>query len=168
MIMNQAAAKAIGRLFDAFPQSSGNPDLTLDTFDRILEGVPDEIIIDTVKRFLAGAVADQSLRFAPSIAEFSREARRIADMRSFAARPRLDPPKFPSTGKLPFEIAAEKARYKFRDWDVFDSKEHGVSNGSASLEKFRSLWKAGHLPIGSTWSAALGTIFISRQNSGVA
>lgn len=166
--MNQAAANAIARLFDAFPQSAGNPDLTLDTFDRILEGVSDQIIIDTVTRFLAGDVADQSLRFAPSIAEFNREARRIADLRSYAGRPQLPAPVYRSTGGLPFEIRAEKARHKFRDWDVFDSKEHGVPNGSASLEKFRSLWKAGHLPIGSTWSAALGTIFIPRRSTGVA
>jgi len=65
--MNRDAATAIARLFDAFPQSAANPDLTLDTFDRILDGVPDQVIIDTVKRFLAGDVADQSIRFAPSI-----------------------------------------------------------------------------------------------------
>lgn len=166
--MNQAAAKEIGRLFNEFRVGDGQPDMTLDTFIGVLTGVPDQVIIDTVRRFCAGDVEGQSLTRAPTSAQFNREARRIADMRSFAARPRLDPPKFPSTGKLPFEIAAEKARYKFRDWDVFDSKEHGVPNGSASLDKFRSLWKAGHLPIGSTWSAALGTIFIPRQNSGVA
>lgn len=166
--MNRDATLAVARLLDAFPQSAANPDLTIDTFDKTLAGVSDQIIVDTVKRFLAGDVADQSLRFAPSIAEFNREARRIADLRSYAGRPQLPAPAYRSTGGLPFEIRAEQARHKFMDWDVFDSKEHGVSKGSVSYEKFWSLRKAGQLPDGNTWSAALGTIFIPRRNTGVA
>jgi hypothetical protein len=155
--MNRDAATAIARLFDAFPQSAANPDLTLDTFERILDGVPDQVIIDTVKRFLAGDVADQSIRFAPSIAEFNREARRIADLRSYAEKPRLPSPKnYRSTGLLPFEMRAEQHRQKFEGWDMVAE--------NVSYDRFWSMHKAGELPEGSTWSAALnGKVFVPKK-----
>jgi len=166
--MNQEAAKEIGRLFNEFRVGDGQPDMTLSTFVGVLEGVPDQVIIDTVRRFCAGDVEGQSLTRPPTSAQFNREARRIADLRSYAGRPQLPAPVYRSTGGLPFEIRAEQARHKFRDWDVFESEEHGVSKGSVSYEKFWSLRKAGQLPDGNTWSAALGTIFIPRRSTGVA
>lgn len=153
--MNQAATLAIARLLDVFPPSSGNPDLTLDTFDRVLVGLPDQVIEDTVDRFLAGAVEGQNLRFAPSVAEFATEARRIAEMRKVINRPRLPaPPR--GRGPSPFEISQEKARQKFAGWDVHAK--------DVSLDQVRNMHSAKLLPEGWAWCAALATIFVPRRN----
>jgi hypothetical protein len=155
--MNQAAANEIARLFNEFPNRDGNPDLTLDTFDMVLRGVPDQIIIETARRFCDGSVEGQSLDRPPTSARFNREARRIADLRSYAEKPRLPSPGgYRSTGLLPFEMRAEQHRQKFEGWDVVAE--------NVSYDRFWSMHKAGELPEGSTWSAALnGKVFVPKK-----
>jgi hypothetical protein len=47
------------------------------TYSQALTGVPDQAIAETVRRFVTSQVPGQSATFAPSVAEFVREARRV-------------------------------------------------------------------------------------------
>lgn len=65
-------------MFNAFPTGSEDTELRLRSVDAVLVGVPSEAICEAAQRFTGGLVEGQSARFAPSVAEFAQEARRIS------------------------------------------------------------------------------------------
>lgn len=56
----------------------------------VLDGISTQAITEAAKRFVAGEVRDQSLRFAPSVPEFVREARNRQAIIDSASRPRIE------------------------------------------------------------------------------
>lgn len=87
--MEQRAYLAMTAMLNAFPQTAGNADLTLRTFEAVLRDVSPQAVIEASERFTAGKVEGQNPTFAPSTAEFAREARRIADLIPYRNMPRL-------------------------------------------------------------------------------
>lgn len=72
---------AIATLLNSFPQRAGNHDLLLRTFEEALKDCADDIICDTARKFVGGLIDGQSLTFAPSVAEFTKAARDLAEVR---------------------------------------------------------------------------------------
>lgn len=72
---------AITTLLNSFPQRAANNDLLLRTFENALEGFSDEIICDTARKFVSGLIEGQSLTFSPSVAEFTKAARDLQEIR---------------------------------------------------------------------------------------
>lgn len=62
-------------MLNAFPQSGATSKALLLTYDQALTGVTDQAISDTAARFIRGDVPEQSGTFAPSVAEFVKQAR---------------------------------------------------------------------------------------------
>lgn len=89
--MDQEAYLAVAAMLNGF-QGNGNPDLTMATYEAALRDVTSQAVIEAAQRFTCGDVAGQNRTFAPSIAEFVQEARRIADLIPYRNRPRLPPP----------------------------------------------------------------------------
>lgn len=61
--------------------------------ESVLEGQPSEAICEAARRFAGGLVEGQSPRFAPAVAEFAQEVRRIAALLQYRGRPALPKPK---------------------------------------------------------------------------
>lgn len=84
--MDQKAFLALTAMLNSFPQGSGNPDLTIRTFEAVLGDVSSQAIIDAAQKYTGGSVADQNTRFAPTVAEFATEARRIHGLLPYRGR----------------------------------------------------------------------------------
>lgn len=56
----------------------------------VLDGISAQAICEAAGRFVSGDVKDQSLRFAPSVPEFVREARNRQAAMDAAARPKIE------------------------------------------------------------------------------
>lgn len=67
-------------MLNSFPQTAGNADLTMQTYEAVLADVTPQAVIEAAQRFTTGAVHGQNRTFAPSVAEFVHEARRIASV----------------------------------------------------------------------------------------
>lgn len=85
--MDQKSFLALTAMVNAFPQGqSTDPEVLLRTYRAVLRDISPAAITETAGRFASGRVADQSKTFAPSVAEFATEARRVeADMRERGA-----------------------------------------------------------------------------------
>lgn len=62
------------------------------TYEAVLRDVSGQAVIEAAQRFTAGLVPDQSKTFAPSIAEFATEARRLHELIPYRYLPRLPAP----------------------------------------------------------------------------
>lgn len=62
------------------------------TYDQALTGIEDRAIEEAASRFITGDVPSQSRTFAPSVAEFVQEARKIHQILPYRGRPQLAPP----------------------------------------------------------------------------
>jgi hypothetical protein len=91
--MNQTAYQGITKMLNAFPQSAADLRGLLLTYDEDTTGIRDDAIIEAAQRFRRGDVSGQNRTFAPSIAEFCSEARRIAEMIPYRDRPALPAPR---------------------------------------------------------------------------
>lgn len=148
--MNQQSYQAITTMLNAFPQSAADIRGLLLTYDQALSGVSDQAIKATALRFIAGEISGQSKTFAPSIAEFTQEAKRIADLQSYQSRPKLTAPYRPRSHLAPYEIKAEQLRQKYADREILHT--------DVSYDQWRAM--RDKLPFGHTWIGALGgTIF---------
>lgn len=61
--------------------------------EAVLEGISSEAICEAAKRYAGGLVEGQNTRFAPSVAEFAQEVRRIASILPYRGRKALPKPK---------------------------------------------------------------------------
>lgn len=138
-------------MFNSFPAGSEDTELRLRTFDAVLDGIPGTVINEVAKRFTAGDVEGQNRTFAPTVAEFTQEARRLTDLRSYRNR-NLPAIAHHRSEIAPFMVRTEKARTRFAGWSVF--KE------DVGYDEARNLSKAGQLPVGAVWSGCLATIFL--------
>lgn len=90
--MDQKAYLAIAAMLNSFPQTAGSPDLTMQTYEAVLSGVTARAVIEAAQRFTSGEVRGQNRTFAPSVAEFVQEARRIAEILPYRGRQALPAP----------------------------------------------------------------------------
>lgn len=142
--MDQRTYLAITAMMNSFPTGSGNPDLTMGTYESVLQGLSPVAITEAAQRFTMGDVQGQSKTFAPSVAEFVQEARKRQEIITTLARPRLSAPTY-IRGQAPFEILRQKALTKFRDCPVI--KE------DVSHTEFMAMSKAHQVPVGGGWCA---------------
>lgn len=125
------------------------------TYEAVLRGVSSRAVVEAAARFVSGLVASQSVTFAPSVAEFAQEARRLdewyARQEASAARTALPAVRYISDGRAPFDVEQQRLKREHEHRPVI--QQH------ATFEQFQALSKAGQLPPGASWVAALATIY---------
>lgn len=153
--MEQKIFSALTAMLNAFPQTANDKELTLRTFEAVLRGVSSRAVTEAAARFVSGLVAGQSVTFAPSVAEFALEARRIDEwferQEAIAARQALPTVHYIPDGRAPFEVAQQGLKHA--------NAHRPIIQENASFEQFQALSKAGQLPRGASWVAALATIY---------
>ena len=117
--------EAVTRMLNAFPPTTDDFNLLLDTYEQQLAAVSTEAVERSVRRFLAGEVDGQSKKFAPTIPEFMEEARdsqryvdllnqpRVAGRAAAVVRPRP-----PSAKADDFQDHALAARHHRRQLEL--------------------------------------------------
>jgi hypothetical protein len=128
--------------------AGNNPDLTMGTFEAVLRGASSRSIIEAAERYSSGLVEGQSLRFAPSSAEFAAEVRKRQELQDAMSRPRLSAPTY-IRGGPPFLVSLRKAQAKNAHLPILYE--------SISYDQWRKLAK--EVPAGSKWVAATGCIY---------
>lgn len=87
--MEQKIFSALTAMLNAFPQTANDKELTLRTFEAALRGVSSQAVAEAAERYIKGDVPEQSLTFAPSIAEFVKQAKFVDGVIPMRNRPRL-------------------------------------------------------------------------------
>lgn len=126
--------------------------MLLRTYESILSGLPDPAIVDAAKRFTSGLVPDQNTEFAPSVATFTTEVRRIASDWQEAERARLRPPP-PALKPVSHPIASIKARAEL------DMAGRRVLADGVTMDEFRAGAQQRRWPAGAVYVAVLGMVF---------
>lgn len=139
---------AVTAMLNSFPQGSSDPETLVNTFEAMTRNISSAAICEAAERFMAGTVQDQSVRFAPSVAEFVREAQRIHDRDEVRRQPLLPAPR---VGRTPLLERLDRLRRQYANRPVLHTD---VSN-----DRFRALSKSRELPAGAIWVAALGTVY---------
>lgn len=125
--------------------------MLLRTYAAVLADHSSQSIIEAAQRFTLGDVKDQSRTFAPSVAEFVQEVRLRQEMIDLKARPRIEPPKYRPGRQSPFEIAYQKK--------LSENSHLSVLLENIGYDEFRRLSRAGQIPVGAKWVAALGIVY---------
>lgn len=110
-----------------------------------------ESIVRAAGRFCAGTVVDQSLKFAPSVAEFAQEVARCAEFLELQARPRIAAPRYTPGPLAPFELAKQKA--------LAANSHLPVLFEGISYDEWRKLSLMRQIPVGAKWVASLATVY---------
>jgi len=152
--MDQKAYLSIATLMNAFPQGTQNVDLTMKTFETICADFPSQVVIDVAQRFSAGMVEGQSKRFAPSVAEFVSEVRRVNDMRIAISKKKSLSAPGQRFGPCPWEINVGKARTRFAGWTC-------LATGLSHLEW---LGNRREFPVGSEYIATLNAVMMPPED----
>lgn len=154
--MDQKAFLALTAMLNAFPQGSGNPDLTMGTYEAVLAAVSSQAIIDAAQRFASGDVPDQSLTFAPSVAEFVKQARFQASLIPTRNSPRLAPP-IRALENSSFLMRREKKLAEYADRQILHT--------DINFDQWKRLSKTQEVPVGAVWVSSLGTIYGPKPKS---
>lgn len=156
--MTQQTLIAIGTMLNAFPAPQGDVDVLVRSFEAATAQIAPQAVCEAATRYMSGQVDGHNPRYAPSVAEFAVEARRIADLKRAIARPRLPRPEYHSTGPAPFQIKQEQLRQKYAGWTIL---QEGVS-----LDQFQAMCVRKQVPPDATWIAALnGSVMIPPRKS---
>jgi hypothetical protein len=149
--MNNRASDAVTAMLNCFPQTAQDYDLWLETLERLCAGLTDQAVIEAAQRFAAGDVAEQSMKFSPSTAEFVHEARRRQELIDIKARPRLPPPQYFPGPLAPFQVRQQKR--------LAENSHLPVISENATFEEFRRMSAAKQIPVGARFVASLGIIY---------
>lgn len=117
------------------------------TYDEDTTGVPDQAIIEAAGRFRRGEVAGQNKTFAPSIAEFCTEARRIAELLPY--RGMISLPKQYSHTFVPRDDPQTRARMGFKMSVLSASMD--VKNGADMVSEANKRGLEDMIALGQTW-----------------
>lgn len=110
-----------------------------------------ESIVRAAGRFCSGDVKDQSLKFAPSVAEFTQEVHRCAEFLELQAKPRLAAPKYVPGPLPPYMVARQKA---------LSANSHlPVLFENVGYDEWRKLSAFKQVPVGAKWVASLCTVY---------
>jgi len=146
--MQKQALAAIATLLNSFPQRAGNPDLLLRTFEEALSGTPDEIVCEVARKFVKGEIEGQSLTFAPSVAEFTKAASRLVEIRKATTLQIERGEAVPREG-----ISAKIERIRSQ----YAGRKPLAEN--ISFEQYQQMVKAKQFPEGSFFVGALGNVY---------
>jgi hypothetical protein len=142
----------------SFPQS-GDPDLVIGTYVKMLAGYRPELIDEAARAFMAGTVDEQSVVFAPSLAAFVTEVRRRSELKAAIEQARaLPPPSKPAAAYdgLPFERRRRRAELEHGERPIlFEDVDHN---------QWRRLSANKEVPAGAVWVAALGIVYGPNPN----
>lgn len=155
--------EAVTRMLNAFPPTSDDFSLLLDTYEQQLAEVSTEAVERAVRRFLDGEVDGQNKKFAPTMPEFMGEARdcqRYVDLLNQArVAPRIAYQPMPDpSGHLPpfLRLKAKKeAEYAGREILFTD----------VNFDQWRRLSASREVPEGAVWVACLGTVYGPAKNA---
>ena len=64
-------------MLNSFPQGSADPDVLIATFEKATAHIGSAAISEAARRFTCGEVKGANLTFAPSVAEFVQECKRV-------------------------------------------------------------------------------------------
>lgn len=145
--MEQKAYLAVVGMLNSFPQGTGNPDLTMGTYEAVLSTMSSQAVIEAAQRFVMGDVEGQSKTFAPSIAEFVTEARKRQEYIDLKNKPRI--PVYRHHTGAPFYIRQEKVRTKYQDCAIL-AENIGLAEYQARIREF---------PPGHALVCAVATVF---------
>jgi len=148
--MDQRAYLAVVGMLNSFPQGTGNPDLTMGTYEAVLKDISSQAVIEAAQRFTMGEVHGQSKTFAPSVAEFVTEARQRQEYIDLKAKPRLPAPRYSPGSLAPFQVRQEKRRAEYADRPVIEA--------NVPLDRFVALSRAKQLPTDAIWVSSLGIL----------
>lgn len=136
-------------MLNAFPAGNGNPDLTMATYERALNSVSSQAIIDAAQRFTSGDVPGQNRSFAPSVAEFVQQARKQDEYLAAKDRPRVAYSHV--VEHMPFMLRIEKKRAEYADRHILYT--------DINFDQWKRLSQGGQIPVGGVWVSSLGTIY---------
>lgn len=119
--------------------------------DKQCAGLADQAVIKAAERFAAGDVKDQSMKFAPSGPEFIAEVRRVDEMLTLLARPRLPAPKYVPGPLPPYMIARQKA--------LAANSHLPVLFENVGFDDWKKLSQNRQIPGGAKWVASLCTVY---------
>jgi hypothetical protein len=148
--MEQRAYLEMTRMLESFPQTSGNPDLTVSAYELAVQGLSSQAIIEACQRFISGLVEGQSMDFAPAAPRFAQEARQRQEYIDLKARPRLPAPRYFPGPLAPFQVRQEKRRAENADRPVMEAH--------VPLDRFIALSRAKQLPTDAIWVATMGIL----------
>lgn len=149
--MTSKVEQSIIAMMNGFPQTSQDYQVLLKTLLAHSRNASDEAVIETARRFSAGQVEGQSMRFSPTSAEFMDEVRKRQEFIDQRSRPRLPAPVYRPGPKAPFQIAREKA--------LEANKHLPILFEDISHDRFRQLAIQKQIPIGAKWVAACGNVY---------
>ncbi len=149
--LDQRSYMAIVTLLNSFPSSNSNPDLTMGTYEQVLQGISPQAVTEAAQRFTMGDVQGQSKTFAPSIAEFVAEARQRQEYVELKKNPRLPPPRYFPGPLAPFQIKQQKR--------LAENAHLPILFENISYDQFRKLSAAKEIPVGARWVASLGVVY---------
>lgn len=143
--MEQTAYHEMTRMLDSFPQTSGNPDMTVSAYELAVDGLPPTAIIEASQRFISGLVEGQSDDFAPAAPRFAKEVRRIADLLPYRGKSISKPrPYFYQEPK-----AGEKVRMGFKLAVL--SASFGRANGADMVMEAHKRGLEDMIALGQSW-----------------
>lgn len=158
----------VARMLNAFPPTTDDFDLLLDTYGRQLAPVSTEAVERAVRRFLNGEVESQNKRFAPTMAEFMDEVRdseeylltvaRLNSERETARRQFVALPKWERDERPPFVKLMDKLRK--------DNSHREILAEEVTIEEYKRRATDGEFPLGSSLVAILGTVYGPNPKSG--
>jgi uncharacterized protein YlaI len=136
-------------MLNAFPQTIGDVELGLATFQAALKEFNEETICEAAKRFVNGEVQRKEKRFAPSIAEFCDECRERVEISKIMEQ-RKKPIYLTHTSNQS-SMRLERFKKEFEGRKVLAKEIDHTAFLKGSKQK---KW-----PAGSTFCAALGTVY---------
>jgi hypothetical protein len=148
--MDQKAYLAVVGMLNSFPQANSNPDLTMGTYEQVLQGLSPQAVTEAAQRFTMGDVAGQSKTFAPSIAEFVAEARSRQEYIDLKAKPRLPAPRYFPGPLAPFQIRQQKRLSQYAN--------HPILFENVSYDQFRKMSAMKEIPVGAFWTS-MGIVY---------
>lgn len=151
-MMDQAAYHEMTRMLDSFPQTSGNPDMTVSAYELAVTGLSSAAVTEAAQRFISGLVEGQSMDFAPASPRFAQEARKrqeYIDAKVKKAKALPAPRYFP--GPLaPFQVRQQKR--------LAENAHLPVLFENISYDQWRKMSAAKEIPVGATW-CSLGIVY---------
>lgn len=148
--MDNAALMEITRMLNAFPVGNSDTDLTMETYELATQDFSSTAVIEAAQRFVLGQVKDQSLAYAPTVAEFMQEVRQRQEYIDLKAKPRLPAPRYFPGPLAPFQVRQEKRRAQYADRPVIEA--------NVPLDRFVALSRAKQLPTDAIWVATMGIL----------
>jgi hypothetical protein len=148
--MDQKAYLAVTAMLNAYPQTGGNPDLTMATYEMALRDLSSQAVTEAAQRFTMGDVPGQSKTFAPSVAEFVTEARARQEYIDLKAKPRLPAPRYFPGPLAPFQVRQQKR--------LAENSHLPVLFESITYDQWRKMSLMKEIPVGATW-CSLGLVY---------